>query len=249
MPVTGAHPASLTRNFKERPMTAIRTCAVICALLCSTHAPVIADVGPVVAKGRIVTWLAEDNPPPGTLVVPARVFGAEFPDPGSIPPGGSVTVAEPGFLTLPGNELEGFSLGFNIRGYLRQWDVASQSVPDAPAVTGMTLSAPLIGVVSTPLSGMLVPGLIVPQVAFGGFDFHFDHELHDNVPGVYVLELELFTNRPGVGGSLPYWVVFNYGLPEPEHGAALKWVEANLVPAPGAAAAFACLLLTKRRSR
>jgi hypothetical protein len=38
--------------------------------------------------------------------------------------------------------------------------------------------------------------------------------------------------------SASFWVVFNLGMSEEEHGAAIAWAEANLVPAPSA-----CVLL------
>ncbi|MFM9997191.1 MAG: hypothetical protein ACKVU4_15490 [Phycisphaerales bacterium] len=213
------------------------------------HAQKHGDVAPLVENGRIVTWLGVDDPPPGSLIGPARVFAAEFPDPGTIGPGDPIINDEPGYLGLPGNPLEGFSLGFNIRTYLRAWSVGAQEFPDAAASTTITASAPIIGSVTTPLTAMLVPGLTLPSLPVGGFDFHFDHELNANTPGIYLLELELFTNRPGTANSLPFWVVFNYGLPESEHEAALDWVEANLVPAPGGAVllALAGILASRRR--
>jgi hypothetical protein len=225
--------------------------SALAALVCvaPVHAQKHGDIAPLVENGRIVTWLGLHDPPPGSLIGPARVFEAEFPDPGTIGPGDPIIINEPGYFGLSGNPLEGFSLGFNIRTYLREWSVPAQEFPDAPASTTITASAPVIGAVTTPLTGVLVPGLTLPSLPAGGFDFHFDHELNANTPGIYLLELELFTNRPGTANSLPYWVVFNYGLSEPEHEAAVEWVETNLVPAPGGATllALAGVLASRRR--
>ncbi len=214
-----------------RSITPLVLASTISVFAAGASAQKHGDIAPLVENGRIVTWLGIDDPPPGMLIGPERVFGAEFLDPG---PGLPIINNEPGYLGLAGNPLEGFSLGFNVRTWLRPWDLGGQAFPDLPASTTITLSAPILGAVTTPQTATVVPGLTIPMLPVGGFDFHFDHELNANTPGIYLLELELFTNRPGTQNSLPFWVVFNYGLPEPEHEAAIEWVRNNLVPAPGA---------------
>ena len=46
-----------------------------------------------------------------------------------------------------------------------------------------------------------------------------------------------------------FYAVFNLGLAEADHGAAVAWVESNLVPSPGAAAVLGLAGLMARRRR
>lgn len=186
------------------------------------------DIGFRVESGVITTWLADHST--GGLEHPERVFAGEL-----IDLSGTVSGDEPGYFAEPGT-LAGAPVGFNIRKALRSWDVALQELTQISPLS-MTLSAPLLGSVTTPGTDPLtpVPGLSV-VIPAGGLDFHFDQMLSANAPGIYLLELELWTNAPGVGASLPYWIVLNYDMPEPEHEAAVEWVHENLVPAPGSLA-------------
>jgi hypothetical protein len=219
----------------------IRSFLAVAAL----SAPALAqhgDVGFRVEGGAITTWLADDTT--GLFSGPERVFEGEL-----IDLSGVITGDEPGYFAEPGT-LAGAQVGFNIRKALRSWDVALQELTQVSPLS-MTLSAPLLGSVTTPAADPLVPvpGLSV-VIPAGGLDFHFDQTLSASTPGIYLLELELWTNAPGVGSSLPYWIVLNYDMPEPEHEAAVEWVHENLVPAPGPIAAFMLaggLALRRRR--
>jgi hypothetical protein len=197
-----------------------------------------ADVGFRIANNQLVTWLEDDAlPPPINWVRPERVFDGDLDLVGGI-----VTSNDPGFHGEDGT-LTGFHLGFNILAAARVWDVAHQNFNTISPLT-LTMSAPLVGGVTTPPLDPTVPipGPNVP-VPPGEFDFHYDYGLNGSTPGIYLLELQITTDRPGIGASLPYWVSLNYGLPQSEHDASIEWVRQNLVPAPGSAAAGLAVLI------
>ena len=47
-------------------------------------------------------------------------------------------------------------------------------------------------------------------------------------PAIYVLPMVLASDQPGVEPTEEFFLVFNDGLSEEEHDAAIEWVEANL---------------------
>ena len=84
-----------------------------------------------------------------------------------------------------------------------------------------------------------------------GLDLHPEFTLFapsgDPANGIYVAAFTV-----AAGGNAPsdtFWVVFNLGMDEAEHEAAVEWAEANLVPTPGALAAAALAGLISARSR
>ena len=84
-----------------------------------------------------------------------------------------------------------------------------------------------------------------------GLDLHPEYTLFaesgDPANGIY---LAAFTVAAGGNtASDTFWVVFNLGMAEAEHEAAVEWAQANLVPAPGVLAAAAIAGLTSARSR
>lgn len=70
--------------------------------------------------------------------------------------------------------------------------------------------------------------------------------------GIYLLELELSANFGDLPPSDPLWIVFNFGMDEASHDAAIGFVESNLagIPEPGSAVlliAGAAMLMRRRR--
>lgn len=207
------------------------------------------DIGARVDGGRLVTWAADHDE--GVYLQPERVFKGELAD-----IGGVIEGDEPGFFYLPNFELSGAQVGLNVRAAARLWD------PNAPsgaagenfqAIAGSTLTIgnAILGSITTPAadpaSPLVGPSITVPSA---GIDFHYPFVLNGTATGIYLLELELRTNLAGVGDSLPFWVILNYGLPEAEHDRAKEYVESFVVPAPGAAAVLAMGLgLAARRRR
>jgi hypothetical protein len=86
-----------------------------------------------------------------------------------------------------------------------------------------------------------------------GLDLHPAYTLSglggaDPANGIYLASFTLSSS--GLATSEVFHVVFNLGLAEAAHGAAVAWVESNLVPAPGALALIVLGgLATRRRNR
>jgi hypothetical protein len=214
-------------------------------LLAATAAPALADGGDVglrVENGAITTWEAQHSPL--QFIKPERVFVGDF-----ALVGGIVESEEPGFLIEPGNPLGGHRLGFNIRRATRVWDTASQDFSTISPLS-ITIERSLIGNVTTPLLDPPAPltglSFVVPTM---GADFHYDFVLGGSSPGLYLLELEKWSEAPGVGTSLPFWIILNYDMPAFHEDAAVDWVNANLVPTPSSALALLAggLLCLRRR--
>ena len=196
------------------------------------------DIAVGVRNGKLVTGLGDDTS--GIARFDTRVFGAEF-----IFDTGSVFTDEPGFL---GPFLDGFapgaSLGFNVRSALRAWDGSSF------AATALSVTLDNGGSrVTTPATDVLTPGFTLVADASIDFDEHAFFILSGNVPGTYLVELEL--TSPGLGTSLPFWIVHNYDMSEDDHDAAIDYVVQNVVPAPPAAGIVSLALLAgaSRRRR
>lgn len=205
------------------------------------------DIGIRVSSGRLETVLASGEPPAqsfGTEV--ERVFAVEWAFNALT---NDVRIDEPGLASADA-ALLGQSLGFNIRAAMRRWD-GSGFVPTAftAGVGGGDLDLDFI---DTPATDATVTGhsIIVPQIPF---DFHYDWRLNNATEttgmGIYLVEVEL-TNP---GGTLltsdPIWLVFNYGLSEEDHEAAIEHVVENLVPTPGTLALGVLGLFAARRRR
>ena len=84
----------------------------------------------------------------------------------------------------------------------------------------------------------------------------FDNEVDPtdlvNAPeGIYLVQLTLGTNASGIAESEPIWFVFNNGLDEGVHDAALDWVGSTVVPEPGVIGllGIAIPMLLRRRRR
>jgi hypothetical protein len=85
-----------------------------------------------------------------------------------------------------------------------------------------------------------------------GLDLHaeftlFGPGLTDPANGIYLATFEF--SAAGLGTSQALWVVYNLGMDEEAHEAAIEWVEANLVPAPGAMMLLGLAGLAGRRRR
>jgi len=185
------------------------------------------DVVLTVRHGRIVTGSGE-----GAGFRRNQVFGSElgaegFPN----------TTDEPGFDNLPGTFAPGALISFNILSELLQWDGAG---------LGSTANGEImeigLGPVAVTTSSGFVPGFALPVEDNGEWHEHYEYTLLDAgrgvSDGVFVLKMHLVSDEPGVGRSIPFWLVFNQNSDEALHDGVIDWVAANVVPAPGVGAAF-----------
>ncbi len=196
------------------------TTALVAAIAAAT--PALAqhagDVYLTVESGRIVTNRQET---PG-VPEPARVFPAEM---GESEPH---FADEPGFDCAPGTFPVPSAVGFRVRGPVLWWNGSRLAAEDAPVFAVAFAS---LGPVFTPLCNTVVEGFTLPVASNGTWHRHLEiTRLDPDGPGVFVVELELFSTDPSLGASRPFWFVFNDGADEADHDAAAHWVEEHLVP-------------------
>lgn len=173
-----------------------------------------------------------------------RVFAGDF---GEADPMNPNFADDPGFRALPG-DFDNSYWSFNVIDTVFVWNGTDFS---AVSPYGMTINFGPSPDVNTPAApGGFAPGFQIP-VGTGGFDDHLniflDAPMDGSADGIYLLTLEVFAE--GLDPSDPIWFVMNRGLSELEHDAAIDWVTANLVPAPGAAALLGLAGLTALRRR
>ena len=80
-----------------------------------------------------------------------------------------------------------------------------------------------------------------------GLDLHPEFTLVDPLDGIYLASFTASTS--GFATSETFYVLFNLNESEIDHDEAIEWVEANIVPAPGALALLGAGLLVLRRRR
>ncbi|MFG0252780.1 MAG: hypothetical protein ACF8NJ_07910 [Phycisphaerales bacterium JB038] len=212
----------------------------LCALSLTTPAFAQHGHGGDIAVGlegdQLIIGMMEDDGPEWGHVVFASEFGEL--------PGQPNFADEPGFDSPEGLFQEGDEIGFDINRALRLWDGAFDTI--SPSALEVALG-PLN--VLTPPNDIVTPGFV-----FAVIDDH--QHLHQHLDftlqapadeAVYLLELSLWSNN--YLDSEPFWIVFNKGMDEPTHDAAIDWVWDNLVPAPGTAGLLALAGLTLPRRR
>src|SRR5262249_55411954 len=109
---------------------------------------------------------------------------------------------------------------------VREWDGAAfAAIPDERiAVTRSTFPAP--PPVFSPLMDDPVTGFTVAVGADGRWHVHLEYNLAAPAePGVYLLELELFSTARGIEPSRPFWLVLAKQTDETVHQAAVAWTE------------------------
>jgi uncharacterized protein (TIGR03382 family) len=223
----------------NRNITQTAAFAIAASTLAVFAIPARADVYLDIFNGRIRTGdISED----GTTITPnVRVFNVNF---GEVAPN---FTDEPGLQAPAGNLPGSSTITFTMGRALHKWTGADFST--IPAETLTMAFGPASR--TTPPTDTPVVGFPLLTNADGSFHDHFDNTL--NAPasdGIYLLELSLASNAPGVGPSLPYWVLFNQNDTAANVDAATTWVQNNLVPAPAgmttAMLGFSMLLRRRR---
>jgi hypothetical protein len=163
-------------------------------------------------------------PNPGQRVFPGA-FGGAVPN----------WTNDPGFDSLSGTFSPGQQIGFDILKALRAWTGSDFSrIPDERIEIrrGGLLA-------TTPTSDVRTDGFIIGEANLGGrFHHHIGFTLTDPAePGVYLLELAVWTPAGSPEESEPFWIVFNQNQPPSVFNEALDWAAANL---PGSACYADC---------
>ncbi len=179
--------------------------------------PHVGDVFLAVDGGHLVSGLIPEDG--GDPEIPHRVFRSDL---GELDPNFS---DEPGFDNLPGTFNPNTSLGIRLRGALRVWNGTdfSQIAESRMTVAFSTMS------METPTDNSIVQGFTLPVGANGEWHRHFEYTLEaPATTGVYLLEVDVFSTDPAVGGSDPLWLVFNQNAEEADVQAALAWASCTL---------------------
>lgn len=216
------------------------------------------DIAIALRGGQIITGIGDHDFYPNDREFPERVFGADFENLG----GGNIVGEEPGWLG-PFADIDPLNdpfptaatLGFDILDRLLVWNGASTVAGGDFGDTTNTMrifdTSPGSPEVFTPATTETVEGFtVVADTSDGiGFDEHPFYQLVNDEPGVFLLNVRITTNDPSILPSEPIWLVFNNGVDEDIHDAAIEYVEDVIVPAPAGAAVLAMggLLAARRR--
>lgn len=162
-----------------------------------------------------------------------RVFGAELGEDPKFP----FSIDEPGIRS----SLLGFTISLNLDAGLQAW--TGSSFASSPSSMSVAFGGTTIGTGTGGSLSFLV-----------GEDFHVHPEFTlaglggaDPTPGIYLISFTV--SSVGYGTSDRFWIAFNLGMDDGDHEAAMKWVEANYVPAPGALAVIGAALVCARGRR
>lgn len=214
-----------------------RSIAVVSLASLVAAAPASADKEPhldlwVTAVGGVTVTGGWDHGTGAVVNASQRVFEAEL----GLDPAFPFSGDEPGI----GSDLVGTTVTMSLLQGLGAWNgsgfsasssglLASYGGQDALSTTGGSFSF----------------------LVTAGLDLHPGYTLvspsGDPANGIYLAAFTVAAG--GNAASDTFWVVFNLGMDEAEHAAAVEWAEANLVPAPGALAMAALACLTSARSR
>lgn len=201
------------------------------------------DFGLAIVDGRVVTGIG-DHDAQAITDLGERVFAADMSLVGS-----NWFADEPGIFIEAGSMPDNVGVGFVLEAAVRRWDGTGAVDFSALSPAAMTLEfGPLSA--STALIDGDVGGFSILYDADSptGFDEHWDFLLDASAgTGIYLLQLRFTVD--GFADSASVWTVFNAGLDEAAHDAAIDYVETVFVPSPGAAVLGVAGLLAVRRRR
>lgn len=199
------------------PRTLIAACAAAFFAL-SAHAQHAGDINLSVTGGVIRTAALH-----GSTSTPSRVFGATFGDTGV-----ARFTSNPGFEALPGTFVPGTRTGFTpLSGLSRFTGSGLEPVAAERLEIKFLTLACVVG--ADP-----VTGFDLAVQSNGGWHRHLNFRLFAQggklpASGIYIVEMEIYSNDGVTLPSDPFWLVFNDGRSTAEHGAAIAWVTENLV--------------------
>lgn len=162
-----------------------------------------------------------------------RVFGAELGEDPEFP----FSIDEPGIRS----DLNGLTFSLDLDAGLQAWNGSAFGA--STSSMSVAYGGSMIGTASGGSLSFLV-----------GDDFHAHPAFTlsglggaDPAPGIYLISFTV--SSVGYGTSDRFWIAFNLGMSEADHEAAIEWVEANYVPAPGALAMMGVMGAGTRRRR
>lgn len=209
------------------------------------------DIAPYLIDGQLKTGGLTHSG--GTGAPPIQVFGYEFGEDAYDPynatdPGVNQAV---GVGSLP----EGAAVRYNLLGGLRFWDGTGDVNFTDPGSALISISMRGVSRTLTGSSGAQAGSLIQSVAAGGAMHEHFLTSLFaasgtSNVlgeanyqappEGIYAWNMNLTLANGGTTyTSEPIWIIFNNGLTEQQHGAAIDYVQSSYVPEPAGLAVLA----------
>lgn len=201
------------------------------------------DYGLLIQDGKVVTGIG-DHDDQVITDIGERVFAADM----SLV-GANWFADEPGIFVEAGSLPDDSGIGFVIESPVMRWDgtgaVDFSTMSSAP----ITLEFGPNSVSSSMFAGD-VAGFDILYDADNptGFDEHWDVLLDASAgEGIYLMRLRFTVT--GFEDSESTWTVFNAGLSEDIHDAAIDYVENVIVPAPGGLLAMGGVLVLAGRRR
>lgn len=185
--------------------------------------PAVQDGKIVVGTVNLVTGQVEYPSP-----IKSALFGTEgFPN----------FTNNPGFNSELGALIPGMTIGFNILRAPRVWDDVNGNF-DTIASEQLTVRAAAQDF-QAPMTDIFVPGIMFGQASLdsaASFHHHIQFLLNGALPpmieGVWLLEMELWSDNTGVEPSDPLYFVFGQGDGESQIADAVSWIEDNLLSTP-----------------
>jgi hypothetical protein len=217
---------------KTRQKITIIAAAALGAQCCVALGSDVHDVDffPAVIDNKIVTGTV--NGQTGEVDYPSQIksanFGAEgFPN----------FTNNPGFNSELGGLIPSMTIGFNILSAPRVWDNDNQNF-DTIATEQFTVRAAAQNFIA-PSTDLVVPGVVFGQASSSpaaSFHHHIQYLMNGGLPpmiqGVWMLELELWTEMAGIEPSDPLYLVFGQGDGIDQIDDAITWIEENLIASP-----------------
>ncbi|MCA9275594.1 MAG: hypothetical protein KDA29_06170 [Phycisphaerales bacterium] len=214
----------------------MNTISTICVVLCASTTLALAgglhdaDYILSVQNNQIIAGAVD--PGTGDVVYPSPIksalLGAEgFPN----------FTNDPGFNAELGQLIPGMTIGFSILRAPRVWDEIALDF-DTIATEQITVRAAGQNFVA-PSTDTDFEGIVFGQAstsASASFHHHMQYLLNGGLPpmveGVWLLELELWTESAGIAPSDPLFLVFAQGDGVDQLDDAIAWIEDNLIGTP-----------------
>ena len=207
-------------------------CALIGASCALVQASGLHDADYILAlqDNQIIAGVVD--PDTGDVIYPSRIksalMGAEgFPN----------FTNDPGFNAELGQLNPGMFIGFSILRAPRVWDEVAMDF-ETIATEQITVRAAAQNI-DAPSTDMRVDGIVFGQASntpSATFHHHMQYLLNGGLPpiveGVWLLELELWTESPGIAPSDPLFLVFAQGSGEDQLDDAIAYIENNLIGSP-----------------